>query len=216
MQCDLLFVAIVPVKPPGQGKTRLGDVPPAVRGQLAVAFATDALRACLAAQRVGQVLVVTEDSGFAEHAAALGAVTCGDGEERGLNPALRHGARVAAARWPTLRPFALCGDLPSLLPDELDAALGAVAEGPSYVADAAGTGTSLYSAPYDAFDPRYGVDSARAHSDAGAAAIPGELRGLRRDVDDMDDLRAAVALGVGHATNALLPVLADLRSSAGT
>lgn len=204
------FVAMVPVKPPGEGKTRFGDVPAELRGRLAVAFATDAVRACLRARRVAQVLVITEDAGFGEYVASLGAATCGDGDEGGLNGALRHGAATAARRWPALQPFALCGDVPAVLPEELDAALGSVASAPAYVVDADGTGTSLYTAPAADFDPRYGVGSAAAHRAGGAVPISGELGGLRRDVDDLADLRAAIALGVGDATKAVLPKLSGL------
>ncbi|MCW2815167.1 MAG: hypothetical protein JWN84_2622, partial [Nocardioides sp.] len=96
---------------------------------------------------------------------------------------------------------ALLADLPALRPADLDAALAAlVPGGPSYVADAEGTGTTLYTAPAEEFDPAFGGASAAAHQAAGALAVRGELASLRRDVDHLDDLRAAAALGLGVAT----------------
>jgi 2-phospho-L-lactate guanylyltransferase len=121
---------------------------------------------------------------------------------------LRHGASVARERWPSLVPVALLADLPALRPDDLGSALATVASradgGSAYVVDADGTGTTLYTAPYDDFDPRFGAGSAAAHADAGAWPLPGELRTLRRDVDDADGLRTALALGVGPSTAAAL------------
>ena len=52
--------------------------------------------------------------------------------------------------------------------------------------------------------PRFGAGSAQAHRDDGALALTGVWPGLLRDVDDLDDLRAAVGLGVGPATADLL------------
>jgi 2-phospho-L-lactate guanylyltransferase len=205
-------VAIIPVKPPLQGKSRLRDVPSGVRERLAAAFADDAVRACLAADRVAAVLVVTDDPGVAARAVELGARATADGPEGGLNGALRHAARTAAPLWPDLRPLALCADLPAVRPAELDVAVGLLtaAAGAAYVVDADGTGTTAYSAPYDAFDPQYGAGSAAAHLAAGARPLPGELAGLRRDVDDLADLRGAVALGVGAATRRVLPEVPGL------
>ena len=62
------------------------------------------------------------------------------------------------------------------------------------------TGTTLYTAPYDAFEPHFGGGSRVAHLDSGAREIPGELTSLRRDVDDRDALRQAEQLGVGAHT----------------
>ena len=74
------------------------------------------------------------------------------------------------------------------------AALESITGRPAYVADAAGTGTTLYTASYDDFAPRFGVDS------AAPTPLPAPLRsrgagrapaGRRRPVS----LRAAIALG---------------------
>lgn len=202
------FVVVVPVKSPGVGKSRLGDLDGIDRSLLAAAFATDTVSACLRTDAVVGVLVVTEDAGLAAALTALGAETCDDGPVPGLNPALRHGAAVAADRWPDATPVALLADLPALQADDLASALTQVADRTSdaaaYVVDADGTGTTLYAAPYDTFDPRFGLDSAAAHAASGAVAVEGELATLRRDVDDADGLWAAVALGVGAATRKLL------------
>lgn len=204
-------VALIPVKPPEQGKSRLVGVPDVARGRLAAAFAHDTVRACLAADTLARVLVVTDDEDLAAQVAGLGAETCPDGDVRGLNAALRYAAAISADLWPGLRPVALCADLPALRPDEIDDVLARLPRGPAYVADVEGTGTTLYTAAYDDFDPRYGAGSAAAHAAAGALALPGDLPGLRRDVDDLDDLQDAAVLGVGPATAAVLPGPAPVR-----
>lgn len=196
-------VVLIPVKPPGIGKTRLVGVPVEQRVALATAFAIDTVNACLATPGVAHVLVTTDDARFASSLTALGADACPDGGH-GLNQALVQAAAEGARRWPDLRPVALCADLPALRPSDLATALESAAGRTSYVADAAGTGTTLYAASYDDFDPRFGVDSAAAHRAAGAEPVAGALPGLRHDVDDLVSLQQAAALGVGPATrNAL-------------
>jgi 2-phospho-L-lactate guanylyltransferase len=197
------YVVLIPVKPPGIGKTRLVGVPVEQRVALATAFAIDTVSVCLATPGVAQVLVTTDDARFAASLAALGADACPDGGH-GLNPALVQAAAEAARRWPGLRPVALCADLPALRPSDLATALASAAGRTSYVSDAAGTGTTLYTASYDDFDPRFGVGSAAAHIAAGAEPVAGDLPGLRYDVDDLVSLQAAVALGVGPATRSAL------------
>jgi 2-phospho-L-lactate guanylyltransferase len=71
------------------------------------------------------------------------------------------------------------------------------------VADAAGTGTTLLTALGVGLDPHFGAGSARAHQQAGAVPLAGDWPGLTRDVDTAEDLRAALALGVGPRTAAL-------------
>ena len=141
-----------------------------------------------------------------------GRARCGHDPRRrreDLNGTLRLSAAEARRRWPELVPVALTGDLPALRAEELDEALGAVAPGEAaYVADADGLGTTLYTAAYDAFDPRFGPGSALAHdatgrgrSGAAAPAAPRRRRprrprrraGARRRPADSE--RAASLLG---------------------
>lgn len=193
------YVALVPVKPPGRGKTRLGDLP---RDELAAAFALDAVSACLAARSIDQVLVVTDDARFATTLTELGCSAVPDGVSGDLNASLSLAAMEAARRWPELVPVALCADLPCLDADDIDIALAQRPGWPRYVADAKGDGTTLYTAPQEEFAPRFGPGSAARHAAGGAWPMEGELAGLRLDVDDADDLRAAVELGLGQHSRA--------------
>lgn len=196
------FAVVVPVKPPALGKSRLVGLPDDVRRALAEAFALDTVAACLAGARVGAVLVATDDASFAARLADLGCPSIPDGVTGDLNASLRQAAAEAQRRWPDLQPAALCADLPALRPDDLDAALAEVGEEPAYVPDASGLGTTLYTAAWQRFDPRFGPGSREAH-DLDAFAVGVDATTLRRDVDDLADLRAAVALGVGPRTDAL-------------
>ncbi|GAB2991471.1 2-phospho-L-lactate guanylyltransferase [Nocardioides montaniterrae] len=200
---ELRFVALIPVKSPAVGKSRLAGVPD--RPGLARAIAVDTIDAARRAERVRRVVVITDDD-FAPAARELGAEVVADPAD-GLNAALRLGAADAAARWPELRPVALLADLPALTGAELDVALSSVGSRPAYCADAEGSGTTLYTAAYDEFDPHFGIDSRAAHAGTGAVAIAGELARLRRDVDDEATLAEAVRLGVGRSTAAALGLL---------
>ena len=62
------YVALVPVKPPALGKSRLVGLTDDVRRALAAAFALDTVAACVAAESVAQVLVATDDAAFAARA----------------------------------------------------------------------------------------------------------------------------------------------------
>ncbi len=198
------FVLLVPVKPPSVGKSRLRGV--ADRRALAEAFALDTVAACLDADLVGRVLVVTDDAEFSAHLSALGASAIPDGVADDLNGTLRQAAAEARRRWPDLAPVALCADLPALRAEDLDATLARLPlPRPAFVPDAAGTGTTLYAAGYAEFDPRFGPGSRDAHLAAGAAELTDVPPTVRRDVDNVEDLHAAVALGVGMHTAAVVP-----------
>jgi 2-phospho-L-lactate/phosphoenolpyruvate guanylyltransferase len=75
----------------------------------------------------------------------------------------------------------------------------------------------LYAAtPGTEFRPRFGPRSRDRHLESGAAELsPDVLTGLRNDVDTIEDLRHAAALGIGPRTRALLAAsdLAGLVSS---
>lgn len=199
------FVVLVPVKPPAVGKSRLLGLDDDVRRALAEAFAQDTVAACLAAGSVAQVLVVTDDARFSAALAAAGADTVPDGVSGDLNGTLRLAAAEARRRWPDLVPVALCADLPSLRAADLDLALSRTARTrPGFVPDADGTGTTMYVAGYDEFDPRFGPGSRDAHLGTGAEELLDVPPSVRRDVDDLDDLDQAIALGVGPSTAAVV------------
>lgn len=195
------YVALVPVKPPALGKSRLVGLADDARRELAATFALDTVAACVASELIAEVLVATDDAAFSVELAGLGAVTIPDGVAMDLNGTLRQSAAEARRRWPGLVPVALTADLPAVRAEDLDEALGAVVPGePAYVADAEGLGTTLYTAAHDVFDPRFGPGSALAHDATGARPITAPLPRLRRDVDDLQDLDDALALGVGPRT----------------
>jgi 2-phospho-L-lactate/phosphoenolpyruvate guanylyltransferase len=131
----------------------------------------------------------------------------GDGAQDALNAALRHGAAVAASRWPGTGLAALTADLPALDPAELSAALlaaGSIPGRTAFVPDAAGVGTTLYAvAPGGEFRPLFGGASRARHAASGATELDFDvMAGLRRDVDTPEDLRTALTLGVGPRTRA--------------
>jgi 2-phospho-L-lactate guanylyltransferase len=200
------WALIVPVKRLTSAKTRLAVEEP-LRPRFALAMALDTVRACLDCESVGAVVAVTDEPEAAEAVASLGALVVGDEPDAGLNPALRHGASTVARRHPGLRVAAVSSDLPALRGEDLESVLEAAA---SYqracVADAAGVGTTLLAAASaERFEPSFGPGSLRAHLASGAVDLsPIAAPGLRRDVDTLDDLRAARRLGCGPATTALL------------
>ncbi|KQW53572.1 2-phospho-L-lactate guanylyltransferase [Nocardioides sp. Root1257] len=205
------YAVLVPVKPPAVGKSRLAGLGDGTaRRRLAEAFAQDTVLACLRAESVHQVLVVTDDAQFSYVLSALGCAAIPDGVSGDLNATLRQAAAEARRRWPDLVPVALCADLPALRPDDLDAVLGSLtADGPSFVPDAAGIGTTVYVADHDRFDPHFGPGSRAAHLDAGARELADAPSSVRRDVDDPADLADAVELGVGASTTLALLVVDD-------
>jgi 2-phospho-L-lactate guanylyltransferase len=202
----LTWSLVVPVKVLARAKSRLAAAAGPHRPALALAMAADTVAAALACTDVARVIAVTDDPRAAEVLAGLGALVTGDEPDRGLNPALRHGAAIAAARWPGSGIAALAADLPALRPAELGLGLHAAGRWDhAFVPDASGSGTTLYAArPGAEFRPRFGPRSAEQHRASGAVelGLPG-LASLRRDVDQPRDLRAASALGVGPRTAAV-------------
>ncbi len=204
---DGRWCLVVPVKRLEVAKTRLGAPYAAHRRGLALAFALDTTTAALASDAVCAVLVVTDDPEAADRLAAAGAGVVDDKPDSGLNPALAHGAEVAAAAHPGCGLGALSADLPALRPAELSRVLErASGHEASFLRDAEGTGTTLVlAASLAAFHPEFGPDSARRHVAAGLAELTGDdVASVRRDVDTTADLGAARLLGVGPHTTQLL------------
>ncbi|SFL48807.1 2-phospho-L-lactate guanylyltransferase [Geodermatophilus ruber] len=206
----LPWSVVIPAKRLAVAKTRLTPLPDGLSGsahaELVLALLADTVAAALAAPAVTGVVVVTDDPAAAAVVTGLGARTVPDEPDRGLNPALAHGARAAGGA----AVAALSSDLPALRPEELSAALTAAVSAPRcFVADAQGTGTTLLTATGVELAPAFGAGSAARHRTGGALPLTGAWPGLARDVDTPEDLRAAVALGVGRHTAALLAALGD-------
>lgn len=209
---------VVPVKGGSAAKSRLHPPAGVPRAALALALARDCLTACAEGMPRGRLFVVTSDPTVGAMADALGARVVPDPGD-GLDAAVRAGrdAVGSGAATGTSRDVApsvavLLGDLPALRSGDLRAALGAAAAYPlAVVPDAAGTGTVLLTAlAAQVLEPAFGAGSAARHVESGHHRLELDLPRLRTDVDDDRDLAAALELGVGPATAALLGAAATL------
>ncbi|MHB9853901.1 2-phospho-L-lactate guanylyltransferase [Streptomyces krungchingensis] len=201
------WTVVVPLKPLARAKSRLADTAAdGLRPGLALAFAQDTVAAVLACTAVLDVAVVTDDVLAGRELAALGARVVPDEPGGGLNAALAHAATVVRSRSPESAVAALNADLPALRPTELARVLDAAAEFPrSFLPDAAAIGTTLLAAsPGRELLPAFGTESRARHRASGAVEIGLDaVDSVRQDVDTGDDLRAALALGVGPRTAAV-------------
>src|SRR5262245_15665437 len=203
---NLTWSVVVPVKVLARAKSRLEGLADSEREALALAMAADTVAAAVACPLVAPVIVVSDDPVVRSELAALGARVIGDRPAAGLNQALIAGAEHAATRWPGHGRAALTADLPALSAAELATALTAASFVPQgFVADAAGSGTTLYTAkPGSAFLPRFGPRSRERHRQAGVTELdPAGIAGLRTDVDTLADLHQATLIGLGRHSAAL-------------
>ncbi len=195
---------VVPLKPLALAKSRLAAGRD-LRPQLALAFAQDTVAAALECPAVRGVAVVTDDPLAAAELSALGARIVPDAPGAGLNAALAHGCRTVRRERPDTPVAALNADLPALRPAELAAVLAAAGTAArAFLADAADVGTTLLAAaPGVALAPAFGGASRARHRASGAWEIAvARVDSVRRDVDTWEDLRVALALGVGPRTAA--------------
>jgi 2-phospho-L-lactate guanylyltransferase len=198
------YALVVPVKTLSRAKSRLLGFTDGVRRNLMQAFAMDALAAALASPLVSGVHVVTDEPDLAAAARLLGCAVLPDQGHGDLNGALR--SAVATLAVVSHAPVAaMLGDLPCLVTEDLSAALASMTGRAGFVADAAGTGTTLLAVTDPAsFDPRFGPASRSAHLAAGVREVSLDVPTLRLDVDTAEDLVAAVELGVGTRTRRVL------------
>lgn len=205
------WAIVVPVKRLAEAKTRL-LLPPDVRMDLALAMALDTVGAALACESTDVVVAVCDDDRATRALRSAGALVVADEPDAGLNPALLHGA-TAADLAPGHAVATLAADLPALRTEDLARVLADVSarmDGETatsaVVADMSGTGTTLLAAASAAdLRPAFGPQSRSAHVAGGATDLTDVApMSVRRDVDTLDDLRAAAGLGLGTASARVL------------
>ena len=205
------WAVVVPVKGGSSAKSRLAD--PA-RPALATAFALDTIMAALATVGVERVVVVTSDPVVATVVRALDPGDLVPDPGVGLDAAARAGVDRARAEH-FHRVAVLLGDHPSLTSTELEIALAAAAtHRGAFVPDAAGTGTAMVALADADATTNFGGGSAARHAAQGLARLDLDLPGLRLDVDEVTDLEAALAVGVGqHTARALRATLTIVQAT---
>ncbi|WAX77739.1 2-phospho-L-lactate guanylyltransferase [Streptomyces sp. KMM 9044] len=200
------WTLVVPLKPLAEAKSRLSDTADdALRPGLALAFAQDTVAAALACRAVRDVVVVTDDTLAGRELAALGAGVVSDEPGSGLNAALAHAAATVRTVRHAGPVAALNADLPALRPAELARVLEDAAAFPrAFLPDTAGVGTTLLTAAAtEELRPSFGPGSRARHRAWGAVELRLDaVDSVRQDVDTGNDLRAALALGVGPRTAA--------------
>jgi len=199
--------AVVPVKSLAAAKSRLAAR--VASEDLAFAFAQDTISALLSSPLVSRVITATSDPLVSRWARAAGAEIFDDTDYPGINAAA---AAATATCSPELDDVVIVlADLPCLTRESLEQVLDAArAHRVSFVADADGTGTTMWCAMSgEPVASHFGPHSRAAHIQAGAAdlAASGDSARwarVRLDVDTEDDLTHALALGVGAATRRTL------------
>jgi 2-phospho-L-lactate/phosphoenolpyruvate guanylyltransferase len=207
-------LAVVPLRAPGVGKTRLASVlDPAQRARLAGAMLGDVARA-LHGSAVDDVVVAAGGPPAAAAAAALGLeVVLDPGDGRGLDEVL---AAAVGHRSRTHDVLIVTADLPCLTTAEIDTLLAADAE--VVIAPTTGGGTGgLLRRPGSRIATAYGPGSATRHRElaraAGASTVTRHLDGFTYDVDTFTDLIALHEVELGAATAAVLPALLGTRAA---
>jgi 2-phospho-L-lactate guanylyltransferase len=200
--------AVIAIKPIEHAKSRLA-VPDPLRRRLAWTMALDTLSALCRA--LPHVLVVSDQPALEARLrrAGLAVEVISESGHVGINSALTRGAlRLHAQGFTSI--LACVGDLPALRPESVARVLDASRSHPrSFVADASGVGTTMLVAHDVDLAPQFQGRSAAAHHASGAVGLGAEAIGspvadARCDVDTEADLAAAIGLGVGLATSALI------------
>lgn len=209
-------VALVPLRKPGAGKTRLGGgLSPQERAELAAAMLAD-VAAALRSAPLDRVVVAATGPAAAASAGALGLEILldppGDG---GLDTAVDAASRHLATAGSLL---VVAADLPRLRSGDITAVLDRPE--PVVVAPTLDGGTAaLLRRPPRAIPSAYGAGSAARHlalaAEAGLAAATIDRAGLRHDVDTWADLRGLVHGDVGAATASFLERIRPRLEAAG-
>ena len=200
------WTAIVPVRSLTEGKSRLlvGSSP---TPGLIEAFARDVLRACGESANIGRTIVVSPDASIQTLTREATSEFVPEPSASGINEAI---ATVRAICEPHQPVIAILADTPCLTGATLDAVLAHARDyDVSFVADAAGTGSTMWCARVPGAHSFFGSHSRARHRASGAVELGGTAtRGedaflwtrARRDVDTDVELWDAHRIGLGPAT----------------
>lgn len=201
--------AVVPVKSLASAKSRL-LVPDVTVAELALAFLRDVLDTLAQTPQIAEVIVATGDEQVGAVARAAAARVVDDTGHAGINAAVRWAADQRETDGGLL---VLVSDLPCLTPAAVGLVLDrASSSAVSFVADADGTGTTMWLRRDEAADgPHFGPGSRAAHIAHGAVDLVANQLGAtgpwlpaRLDVDTPADLDRARRLGLGPASARVL------------
>ena len=202
---------VIPAKDFHNAKQRLAALlQPHERSALARATLTDTLTACVQAEGLAGIGVVTCDTEVAELAESLHAEVLWEAKARGQSEAVARGGRECLRRGiPTM--LTMPGDIPLLTPADVEELASTAQSGQSValVPNREDTGTNaLVLTPPDCLPVAFGDDSFRRHLRLCAErSLSVDVRRMPRvalDIDTPDDLTAFVAQRVpGHSLQAL-------------
>jgi 2-phospho-L-lactate guanylyltransferase len=181
---------VVLAKDTHAAKTRL-PVPRDEARRLALRLAARTVRAGLAAETVGAVLVVTSDPEIARDASGVGADVVAEIRPLGMNRAASLGRRHALSSRPGSPVAVMVADLPELDPQDLDVAVREFHEigRPMFVPDLEGTGTTfVVHEPARFLGYAFGRGSAAMHERLGYQRAARSPRSVRCDLDTAEDL----------------------------
>jgi 2-phospho-L-lactate guanylyltransferase len=190
-------IAVVPVKDLVRAKQRLAErLGSHERRTLVLLMLEDVLQALRRSPGVSATIVVTRGGEVAERAARFGAEVLEEPANEGYTSAVARAARELTRRGESAM-LSIPGDVPGVVPDEIERLIAACRDAPSVVftpsRDGRGTNAALVCPP-SAFDLQFGEPSFAAHvARARAAGLATEvvhLEGLGLDLDSPDDLDA--------------------------
>ena len=200
------WTAIVPVRSLTEGKSRLltGSSP---APSLIEAFARDVLRACGDSAHIGRTIVVSPDASIEALAREGNSEFVPEPSASGINEAIASVRAICAPNQPVI---GILADTPCLTGATLDAVLTHARDyDVSFVADAAGTGSTMWCAQVPGARSFFGSHSRAHHRASGAVELGSTAKSgddaylwtrARRDVDTDVDLWDAHRIGLGPAT----------------
>lgn len=184
-------VAVVPVRSPREGKSRLsGVLSVARRSALVQSMLARVLTALRGARHIDHIVIVSPE----DRVEVPTGVELLQDHGTGLNGAVRLAQQSLTGRFDAM--LVVAADAPQVTSEELDRLIDrATAEQVVVVPDRHGEGTNaLWMTLPSTLFPQYGVGSAEAHVEAaiklGLRVTRIEIPGLSHDVDVPDDLKA--------------------------